>query len=377
MPVFNHQREIHTNFQPCIRIYNGMVFYPLCAGFNKNLPAMNKMFKKGIWAAAGIGAYMIASSIYREVTKYKLENKVVLITGGSRGLGLVLARTLAQRGARLAICARSPEQLATAKQELEEMGAEVMTYSVDLTDRQQVEEMIGKIITHYGKLDVLINNAGIIQVGPQDSMEIEDFEASMKIHFWAPLYTMLSVLPHFKETNGGRIVNITSIGGKISVPHLLPYTVSKFALVGLSEGMNVELKKHKIQVTTVVPNLIRTGSPRNITVKGDHEAEYAWFKNSGSSPVAQEAEEAADDIIKALEYGASEAILTNTARLMLIVKSIAPGWVNGLLAIVNKLMPDNVPGGNIGKKGYESESELTQNVMASLSDRAAVKNNEY
>ncbi len=344
---------------------------------NQNLPAMNKMFKKGLWVAAGIGAYMIASSIYREMTRYSLQNKVVLITGGSRGLGLVLARTLAQRGARLAICARNNEQLATAKHELEEMGAEVVTYAVDLTDRRAVEEMIGKIITHYGKLDVLVNNAGIIQVGPQDSMEVEDFEEAMKINFWAPLYTMLSVLPHFRETGGGRIVNITSIGGKISVPHLLPYTVSKFALVGLSEGMNVELKKNKIHVTTVVPNLMRTGSTRNITVKGDHEAEYAWFKNTGSSPVAQEAEEAADDIVKALEYGVSEAILTNTARVMLILQSVAPGWVSSVLAIANKLMPDNVPGGNVRKKGHESESELTQNVIASLTDRAAVKNNEY
>lgn len=338
---------------------------------------MNKMLKQGFWIAAGIGAYMLASSIYRELTRYKLEGKVVLITGGSRGLGLTLARTLAQRGARLAICARSEEALAAAKRELEELGAEVTTHALDLTDRLKVEEMIGRVITHYGKLDVLINNAGIVQIGPQDSMEIEDFEDAMKIHFWAPLYTMLSVVPHFRETGGGRVVNITSIGGKISVPHLLPYTVSKFALVGLSEGMNIELKKDKIVVTTVVPNLIKTGSPRNAIVKGDHEAEYAWFKNSGSSPLAQEADEAADEIIKALEYGASEAILTNTARFMVLLKSIAPGWVSTLLTIANKVLPDNVPGGNVGKKGYESESELSQTVMAAVSDRMAVKNNEY
>lgn len=338
---------------------------------------MDKMFKKGMWLAAGIGAYMLASSIYRKMTKYKLEGSVVLITGGSRGLGLVLARTLAQRGARLAICARSEDQLAKAKKELEELGAEVVSYAVDLTDRSQVEEMMGKIVMHYGKLDVLINNAGTIRVGPQETMKVEDFEESMKIHFWAPLYTMLSVIPHFTESHGGRIVNITSIGGKISVPHLLPYTVSKFALVGLSEGMNVELKKHRIKVTTVVPNLIKTGSPRNAIVKGDHFAEYAWFKNADSSPLAQEAEVAADNIVKALECGASEAVLTNTARLMIILKSVAPAWVNGLLTIANKLLPENVPGGDVGKRGYESESELTQNAMAAITDRAAVKNNEY
>jgi short-subunit dehydrogenase len=199
----------------------------------------------------------------------------------------------------------------------------------------------------------------------------------MKANFWSALYTMLSVIPYFKEQGGGKIVNVTSIGGKIAVPHLLPYTASKFALVGLSEGMHAELKKDNILVTTVVPNLMRTGSPRNAIVKGDHEAEYAWFKMSDSSAVlSQSAESAAKNIIHALEQGESEAILSATAKVATILQGFAPGWMTLLMSFANKLLPGTIAGGNESKKGYESESSLSLGILGSSSDRAAIKNNE-
>jgi short-subunit dehydrogenase len=329
------------------------------------------------WAAAGIGVMLLANALYKEFSKLNLSGKVVLITGGSRGLGLVLARELAMRGAKLALCARSADKLEIARQELEEMGAEVITLPVDVTDQDQVKTMIGDVIRKFGAIDVLINNAGIIQVGPQDSMTIADYEKAMQTNFWAPLYAIHAALPYFRNQGGGTIVNITSIGGKIAVPHLLPYTASKFAAVGLSEGMHTELKKENIQVVTVAPNLMRTGSARNITVKGDHEAEYAWFKASGSSPLlSQEAEVAARNIIRAIEYGESEAILSLTGKLATVVKGIAPGWVNIALGLANAFLPNPLPGSIGEKKGFEVESKLSQGPVASLSDKAAIKNNE-
>lgn len=329
------------------------------------------------YAAIGAGAFFIANTIYKSLNRYDLSGKVVLVTGGSRGLGLVLARQLAAKGARLAICARTPEQLGQAHVELESLGAEVISMTVDVTDQRQVQAMIIDILEHYGRLDVLINNAGIIQVGPQENMGVNEYEQAMKANFWSALYTMLAVIPYFKEQGGGKIVNVTSIGGKIAVPHLLPYTASKFALVGLSEGMHAELKKDNIVVTTVVPNLMRTGSPRNVTVKGDHEAEYAWFKLSDSSPLlSQSAESAAKEIIHALEQGESEAILSATAKIATILQGFAPGWMNVLMTLANKLLPDTVAGGNESKKGYESESQLSFGSLGNPSDRAAVKNNE-
>jgi short-subunit dehydrogenase len=326
---------------------------------------------------AGAGLCIIANSIFPEVNKFELRNKVVIVTGGSRGLGLVLARQLALKGAKLAICARTIHQLEEARAELQSLGGEVISLPVDLTDHDEVRKMVSDVREHFGRIDVLINNAGIIQVGPFDSMEIEDFEQAMNTNFWAPLYAMLSVIPHFKKQHGGRIVNISSIGGKISVPHLIPYSASKFALTGLSEGMHVELKKFNIHVTTVIPHLMRTGSPMNITVKGNHEAEYALFKFSDSSSLmTQKAEEAAKRIVKAIEYGESETILTLTAKIAVGIMGIAPSVIESLLSITSRLLPDNVPAGQKAKKGYESESKFSRNRVTKTTDRQAIRNNE-
>jgi NAD(P)-dependent dehydrogenase (short-subunit alcohol dehydrogenase family) len=329
------------------------------------------------WAAAGVGVLLIANAVIKEVLKFKLQGKVVLITGGSRGLGLVLARELAARGAKLAICARSADKLELARQELEKAGAEVLALPIDVTEREQVDAMIRDVLDRFGRLDVLINNAGVMQVGPQQTMDVEEYEKAMKTNFWAPLYAIHAVLPHFRKKGEGRIVNITSIGGKISVPHLLPYSASKFAAVGLSEGMHAELKKENIHVTTVVPNLMRTGSPRNIDVKGDHEAEYAWFKIAGSSPMlTQDVRLAAQAIIKALEYQQPEAVLSLSGKLATVVKGLAPGWVSVMLGVVNRLLPEAIPGNTLTKKGYESESARSRGPVAMLTDQEAVKNNE-
>jgi NAD(P)-dependent dehydrogenase (short-subunit alcohol dehydrogenase family) len=160
---------------------------------------------------AGLGVLMVANAVYHELTKFKTAGKVVLITGGSRGLGFVLAREFAARGAKLALCARSADKLELARQELAQSGAEVITRPADLTNQHEVKAVIDDVVRHYGKIDVLVNNAGIIQVGPVENMEITDFEDAMKINFWAPLYAILAALPYFKSQGAGRIVNITSI----------------------------------------------------------------------------------------------------------------------------------------------------------------------
>lgn len=236
--------------------------------------------------------------------------------------------------------------------------------------------MIQDVVRYYKRIDVLINNAGIIQVGPQETMGIEEYEQAMKTNFWAPLYAIDTTLPYFKKQGEGRIVNITSIGGKIAVPHLLPYSASKFALVGLSEGMHTELKKHNIHVTTVVPNLMKTGSARNITVKGDHEKEYAWFKTAGALPlISQDAETAALEIIHALEHQESETVLSLSGKVATVVKALAPGWVSLALTVTDKLLPQNK--GNLESKiGYQAESKLSKGKIPRLSDQAAMKNNE-
>lgn len=330
----------------------------------------------GLAAVAG-GACVVRSLLGRS-SEYDFKDKIVLITGGSRGLGLVMAREFAREGARLVICARDEDELLRARVDLESLGAEVMIQQCDVTSLTEVLEMVTAIESRLGSVDVLVNNAGVIQMGPVELMTHADFEKAMNSHFWAPLNTMMAVMPRMRQKKSGRIVNISSIGGKVSVPHLVPYCASKFALTGLSRGMRTELLKHGIAVTTVCPGLMRTGSPRNAGFKGKHREEYAWFSISDALPLLSvSAERAAREILSACRRGRAELVISAPAKLAVLFDTLLPEVTSNLFALANKLL---LPGpGGIGEreaKGKESESPLSPSWLTTLSERAAVRNNE-
>ena len=240
-----------------------------------------------------------------------------------------------------------------------------------------MEAAVREVVNRFGAVDVLVNNAGTISVGPMEVMTIEDYEKAMKTHFWGPLYTTLAVLPQMKARGDGRIVNVSSIGGKIAVPHLLPYTASKFALTGFSEGLGAELAKDGIYVTTVVPGLMRTGSPRNALFKGRHRAEYAWFAISDSLRLtSMDADSAARQVLKACRYGDAEVILSVQAKLAVKFNAMFTNLTIDLNSLIERALP--APGGNgtLAVPGKESVSKWTPSWLTSLSDRAARENNE-
>jgi NAD(P)-dependent dehydrogenase (short-subunit alcohol dehydrogenase family) len=236
---------------------------------------VDRMRKNVRLAVAGTGAYLGSRALARSVRRIDLRGRVVLITGGSRGPGMVMAREFARHGARLALCARAPDELQQAVAELQGAGSDVISVPCDVTWRGEVELMVDSVREHFGRIDVLVNNAGVIGVGPIEEMTLADYEEATRTRFWGPLYMALAVLPLMRRQGWGRILNVTSIGGKVAVPHLLPYAASKFALVGFSEGLRAELAKVGIRVTAAVTGLMRTGSPRNATFKGHHRLEYA------------------------------------------------------------------------------------------------------
>lgn len=330
-----------------------------------------------LWLAAGVGALAAARAIARKVTAYDFNGKTVLITGGSRGLGLVLARQLAKEGAKLVLCARDEMELEDARFELAGKGAEVLVQKCDVTDRQQVEDMITNVQNEYSPIDVLINSAGIIHAGPVTEMTVQEFEEAINTHFWGPVYTSLAVIPSMKARGGGRILNIASIGGIVSVPHLVPYSASKFALVGLSEGLRAELKQYNIQVTTATPGLMQTGSPRHAIMKGHHKEEYALFKIMDSSPLTSiSAEDAARKMINALRHGDATVTTTVFAAVGELLHRLSPGLTTDVLGLVNSVLPG---GGGIGKnraKGYESETQLSESWLTERTQKAAARNNE-
>jgi len=330
-----------------------------------------------ILGAAGLGAWLAGRALVRHRRTFDFRDKHVLITGGSRGLGLVLGREFARAGARLSLCARDEDELDRAQDDLVRHGARVLTARCDLGERDQVHEMVRLVSQRFGPVEVLVNNAGAIQVGPMEVMTIKDYEEVMKVHFWAPLYATLAVLPEMRRRQAGRVVNISSIGGKVPIPHLLPYSASKFALTGFSEGLRSELLKDGIYVTTVCPGLMRTGSPRNADFKGQHRAEYAWFSISDSLPLlTMSAERAARRIMTACRYGEAEVVLTLMAKAAVCFHGMFPGLTADLLGWANRLMPGPGGIGTRSAKGKDSASSVSPSWLTTLSDQAALRNNE-
>jgi short-subunit dehydrogenase len=339
--------------------------------------------QKRMLALGAVGAgVVLAAQIWRRREPYEFAGKSVVITGASRGLGLVMARQLAAEGARLTLVARDEQELQRAVDDLQthEPFMELLVAQADIRARYQAERAIAMAVERFGGVDVLINNAGIIQVGPVDHMKLADYEDAMLTHFWGPLYMMLAAIPHMRRAGAGRIVNISSIGGKIGVPHLVPYSASKFALAGLSEGLHAELAKYNIVVTTVFPGLMRTGSPVNALFKGRRPQEYAWFAISDSLPLASiSPERAARQIIRACRYGEAELIITVQAKTAVVARNAAPELFLDTMALINRLLPGPSPAnGDEAKPGRESESEAAgpRQPLTAATYREAEKNNE-
>src|SRR5688500_2600765 len=303
---------------------------------------MNTMLR---WAAVAAGAYGTLRLATRATRAMNFRDKVVVITGGSRGLGLLLARRFGDEGAKLVICSRNDEELRRAQKELHNRGVDVEAVHCDVRLKVAVEELIRTTVETYGGIDVLVTNAGIIQVGPIEEMTEQDYDESMDTHFWAALHAMNAALPVMRGRGGGRIVNISSIGGKVAVPHLAPYCAGKFALTGLSQAATTELRRHNIYVTTVYPNLIRTGSPRNAFFKGRNAEEYTWFTLGDSRPgTSQNADRAAARIVTACRYGEPELITGLPAAMGARFHAFMPWLSLETASLVNRtLLPG--PGG--------------------------------
>jgi len=310
-------------------------------------------------------------------TRFSFRNKTVVITGGSRGLGLELARVFAREGANLALLARNASTLEAARNELEKFAPHVLTIACDVRKQQEVERAVQHTVRTFGRIDVLVNNAGVMQVGPFESMTMEDYLNAMDTHAWASLYSILAAVPHMKANGGGRIVNIVSIGGKIAVPHMAPYVMSKFAQAGLSEALSTELSREKIFVTSVYPGLMRTGSHVNARFKGKNRQEFAWFSIGAGMPLLSiNAARAAQQIVEACRRGLDTLVLTPAARAATVAKTLSPSLVIRSLRAVNRLLPRETSDTR-SQSGWQSRSAWSPSPLTALADRVVERNNEH
>ena len=309
-----------------------------------------------------------------------LFGSVAIITGGSRGLGFLIARELAREGCRLAICARDPDELERARLDLERRGAEVIAIRCDVADPVACANLVSEAERRLGPVEILVNNASIIQVAPVDALGVKDFQQALAVNFWGTVHPTLATLPGMRARRRGRIVNIASIGGKVSVPHLLPYGAAKFAVVGFSEGLAAELARDGVGVTTVVPGLMRTGSYLHAEFEGQPPAEFTWFALGSTLPgISMDAERAARRIVRALKRHELEPILSLPAQVLARVHGLFPGAVIGLLGLANRLLPRGGVAGD-SARGLELQRASGAGVLhvaTSLGRAAARRFHEY
>jgi NAD(P)-dependent dehydrogenase (short-subunit alcohol dehydrogenase family) len=326
-------------------------------------------------AGALLGGWL-ATRVIRTM-RYSLRDKVVLITGGSRGLGLVLARHICAQGGSVALIARDRAELARAKADLAARNGTVLTVECDLLDGTQIQSAVQQIIDRFGRVDILINNAGIIEVGPLENMTRADFERAMRLHFWAAFELVAQVIPEMRIRGGGRIINISSIGGKVAVPHLAAYSASKFALTGFSDAIRAELARDNIHVTTVAPGMMRTGSHVNAKFKGQHDREFAWFAASAGAPlISMNADRAARKILAACRRGQPSLTLTFAARGAILGNALFPNLTGYVMKVANRFLP-----GTGKKEGDQARAgsqlhRLTPKWVTHLADAATARNNE-
>jgi NAD(P)-dependent dehydrogenase (short-subunit alcohol dehydrogenase family) len=321
-------------------------------------------------AAFGVGAGLGAA-------KGGPPTRTVLVTGGSRGFGLLIAHEYLRRGARVAICARDAAGLERAKAQLERRGRAVLALPCDVRDEKAVAELVAAAEQHLGPLDTVVHNAGVIQVGPAEHMTLADFEDALRVHLFGGLHLVKAALPSLLRARRGRIMNVASIAGLMPVPHLLPYGASKAALTAWSEGLRAELAGSRVTVTTVCPALMRTGSPRNARFKGRHREEHAWFSVGDSLPLLTiGAERAARRAVRAAELGRARIVFPRFALLAVAAHALAPGLTLGVLGGVDRLLPRAGGIGARSRSGAESASAWSPSALTVLTERAAARNNE-
>jgi NAD(P)-dependent dehydrogenase (short-subunit alcohol dehydrogenase family) len=309
-----------------------------------------------------------------------LTGQTAVIVGGSRGLGLALARQLASAGCKLALCARDPQELERAHRELVALGVAVFARPVDATRPDQVEDFVDATLRRFGSLDMLITCAASLDVGPLETMATHDVQEAFEQVFWTAYNPTMAVLPHMRARRAGRIVHVSSFGGRVGMPHLMPYCTAKSALTGFSQSLRTEVAKDGIAVTTVTPGLMRTGAHVHASLRGQREKEYLWLTAGTNLPFTSLATElAARRILRAAALRKAESTVTFGIRLLVIANAMAPTLMARLLAFQDRLLPSAREGSAIAQTGRDVAAHSRSRLVHALDDygrRNAMLHNE-
>lgn len=239
-----------------------------------------------------------------------LISKVVVITGASSGIGEATARLLAEQKTRLVLMARREDRMNALKPELEDLGAEVMVVKVDVSQREQVMQGFAKVFERWGKVDVLVNNAGLMPVSYLDKLKIDEWDRMIDVNLKGLLYCVAAVLPTMKDARNGHIVNVSSVAGRRVWPGFAVYNATKFGVTALSEAMRMELTpSFNIKVTVVEPGAVTTELTQTIT---DQDILDSFAKRSGMVPLQ------AMDIARAIKYAITQPENVNVSEVLVM-----------------------------------------------------------
>jgi short-subunit dehydrogenase len=336
---------------------------------------MRLISKVSIAAAVALTTAKFAGLAKRQ--KYTYRDKLILITGGSRGLGLALAEEFGSHGARILLAARENEELREAVEKLAAKGIQAKFFACDITQSEQMDALVRHALES-GGVDVLINNAGVIKVAPMSDMQLSDYEEAMNLMFWAPLKLTLALLPELSKRSG-QVINISSVGGRVSVPHLLPYSCAKFALAGFSRGLSSEAHRHRVHVLSVFPGLMRTGSYLHAEFKGKASEEFEWFGLAGNSPAfSVSVEYAARAIRMAAAEGRSTCTISLPAKLLVAGEALAPDVLQVVLSAADQFILPSAGGTKNSQSGKSLSPQFGSLFQAftTLGRAAAARYNE-
>lgn len=317
------------------------------------------------------------------------DTATALVMGASRGLGLLVSEELLRRGFVVHGCARDEDELQGAARILAAAvpGARYVPRVCDVRDAQAVSAVVEEVVAAHGRLDVAIHVAGVIQVGHADTVTLGHYHDAVDTMLWGPVHLALASLPHMREAGRGRIGIVSSVGGLVAVPRLVPYSVAKFGAVGLAEGLYAELAGTGVTVTTVTPGLMRTGGHTHARFVDDAVTDYAWFAPLASLPgLSISAERAARRIVSGVLSGNPTVELTPLTIIGRRVHGLAPATTVRAMGLVSRLMPG--PRGSAADpmtedapavEGRTARARLSSRVVDGLSvlgDRAARRTNE-
>jgi NADP-dependent 3-hydroxy acid dehydrogenase YdfG len=207
-----------------------------------------------------------------------IQDKVVVITGASSGLGEATARHLSAQGASAVLGARREDRIRSLAKELTSKGGKAIAIATDVTDRQQVKRLVDMAVKTYGRVDVMINNAGLMPQSPLERLKIDDWDRMIDVNIKGVLYGIAAALPHMKQQKSGHIINVSSVAGHKVRAGGAVYAATKHAVRALSEGLRQEVKPYNIRTTVISPGAVATELPDSVTERDLAEGFHKFYE---------------------------------------------------------------------------------------------------